>query len=263
MEKKKNQRKKKEGCWPKSCTLTTFLKVLQGPCFFHLLETNLSSGQGLPQFYLLSEVVPLKGVKDGGFTLLWHDNWLEGRAPKDIWPNLFNDCNFPWITIRQFVNGLNFHDSFFRSDWSSESSSFFISIPDCISNQEDLYIQKLEVNANFSVRSFYKFLIDGGLRSGLSSMFWHYVCPFKISMFSWLASEDKILTLLITLQIPVSFVIKALSQQITFYLTVNSQLEFGLSSSNPFTYFLGLIQLLRSRDLGLCPQIFNITFFVV
>lgn len=39
-------------------------------------------------------------MKNGDSTLLWYDNLLDGRAPKDLWPELFNDCNFPWVLIK-------------------------------------------------------------------------------------------------------------------------------------------------------------------
>lgn len=40
-----------------------------------------------------------KTVKNDNSTLLWFDNWLEGRAPKDLCLDLFNDCNLPWVTV--------------------------------------------------------------------------------------------------------------------------------------------------------------------
>lgn len=73
-------------------------------------------------------------VKNGDSTLLWFDNWLEGCAPKDLWLDLFNDCNFPWITIKQFVQDSPSHEIFFCTTTFSESLSFWSSIPNCSSN---------------------------------------------------------------------------------------------------------------------------------
>ncbi|XP_039120377.1 uncharacterized protein LOC120256778 [Dioscorea cayenensis subsp. rotundata] len=53
----------------------------------------------------------------------------------------------------------------------------------------------LEKCGTFTVKSFYKFLIDGGTRSPLYPLFWKIRCPSKITLLSWLAGEDKILTL--------------------------------------------------------------------
>lgn len=48
---------------------------------------------------------------------------------------------------------------------------------------------------SFTVKYFYKFLIDGGMRSPLYTKFWKIWCPIKISLFWWLVWDDKILTL--------------------------------------------------------------------
>lgn len=56
-------------------------------------------------------------------------------------------------------------------------------------------IWKLESNIIFFVRSFYKFLIDGRMCSDLYLQFWKVHCRSKISLFCWLVSDDKILTL--------------------------------------------------------------------
>ncbi|XP_039140503.1 uncharacterized protein LOC120277716 [Dioscorea cayenensis subsp. rotundata] len=66
------------------------------------------------------------------------------------------------------------------------------SIPECSSSQEDLYIWTLERNCSFSVRSFYKFLVDGGLRTPLYPSFWKVDCPSKVTLFCWLANDNKI-----------------------------------------------------------------------
>lgn len=56
-------------------------------------------------------------------------------------------------------------------------------------------IWNLESNRIFSVHSFYKYLIDGGMRNDLYPQFWKVDCPSKIFLFCWLANDDKILTL--------------------------------------------------------------------
>lgn len=92
-------------------------------------------------------------VKNGDSTLLWFDNWLEGCAPKDLWLDLFNDCNFPWITIKQFVQDSPSHEIFFCTTTFSESLSFWSSIPNCSSNQDDMKICNLESNRTFTICS--------------------------------------------------------------------------------------------------------------
>lgn len=41
-----------------------------------------------------------KTVQNSATTLCWYDNWLEGKAPKDLWPDLFSNCTIPWASIR-------------------------------------------------------------------------------------------------------------------------------------------------------------------
>lgn len=48
---------------------------------------------------------------------------------------------------------------------------------------------------SFSVKSFYNFLNDGGLRCPVAKFFWRNFCPRKINLFNWLAWKNRILTL--------------------------------------------------------------------
>lgn len=117
------------------------------------------------------------------------------EPPKDIWPNLFNDCNFPWKTVKQFTQDLPSHEILFRTATLSKRLPFLPFIPNCSSNHEDLKIWNLENSKNLSVCSFYKYLIDGCLQSALYPQFWKTECPSKISFFCQLASEDRILNI--------------------------------------------------------------------
>lgn len=54
---------------------------------------------------------------------------------------------------------------------------------------------KLTGNYSFSVKSFYNFLNDGGLRCSIVRFFWRNSCPKKINIFNWLGWKNKILTL--------------------------------------------------------------------
>lgn len=78
---------------------------------------------------------------------------------------------------------------------TNDSSSTLQSLPDCSSTQDDVFTWTLESKRSFSFRFFYKFLMDGGLQSPLYPNFWKVDCPSKITLFYWLASENKISTL--------------------------------------------------------------------
>lgn len=148
-------------------------------------------------------------------------------------------------------------------------SSLLGAIPDYSSDQEDFYTWTLEKCGSFSAKSFYKFLIDGGMRSPLYSQFWKTRCLSKISLFCWLAWEDKLLTLtnlfkknviLKMPQIHAFFVIEPQISWTTYSLIMISQNKLGPSYKFlKFTHFL--IPPLRFGLLGLLPFTLRIEFF--
>lgn len=113
----------------------------------------------------------LKTVNNGANTLLWFDKWHSTQALKDLWPLLFNDCTTPWITVSHFFQHLNMPENLFHTATLTDLFSLLGAIPDCSSDQTDLINWSLEKKGIFSVKSFYKFLIDGGVHNSLYSQF--------------------------------------------------------------------------------------------
>lgn len=105
------------------------------------------------------------------------------------------DCTSPSITLRQFTLLLNFQENFFQTASVDDLTTILNTIPDCSDDQEDFYTWSLEKNGTFTVKSFYNFLIDGGLCSQLCSQFWKTQSPNKITLFCWLVKETKFLLL--------------------------------------------------------------------
>ncbi|XP_039118169.1 uncharacterized protein LOC120254088 [Dioscorea cayenensis subsp. rotundata] len=64
-----------------------------------------------------------------------------------------------------------------------------------LSNENDGKSWILSTNGRFSVKTFYNFLNDGGLRCHKTPVILKSVCPKKINLFNWLAWDNKILTL--------------------------------------------------------------------
>ncbi|XP_039138867.1 uncharacterized protein LOC120276209 [Dioscorea cayenensis subsp. rotundata] len=111
--------------------------------------------------------------------------------------------NCGWAKII-YINYLNRSPTGVLSYTPPRNKSFFwagvipalLPFRSCIKlNQDDSPNWVLEKNGKFTVKSFYKFLIDSGLYSPLYSHFWKTRSPSKITLFCWLAGEDKILTL--------------------------------------------------------------------
>ncbi|XP_039115891.1 uncharacterized protein LOC120251437 [Dioscorea cayenensis subsp. rotundata] len=136
-----------------------------------------------------------KSIRNGSSTSLWSDRWHDGLRLKDCWPDLFNDCTAPWITIRQFTQYLNNPELLFPTSTPNMLSALLENIPDCSQTQDDVHTWTLDKSGTITIKSFYKFLIDGGTRSSLYLLSWKNHCPSKITLFCWLAGEDKILTL--------------------------------------------------------------------
>lgn len=67
--------------------------------------------------------------------------------------------------------------------WRKSNDLNFSRVPDCSSSDEDTCIWTLENKSSFSVRSFYKFLIDGGTQTPLYLNYWKVDWPNKITLF--------------------------------------------------------------------------------
>lgn len=70
-----------------------------------------------------------------------------------------------------------------------------IAIMSCPNSIKDVKRWTLAANGIFSVRTFYNFLNDGGLRCRWTATVLKGPYPKKINLFNWLAWDNKILTL--------------------------------------------------------------------
>lgn len=184
-----------QGCWSKIIRLNYLSTGPPGPLFHSPPRNKSFFWAGITPFLPAFRACTAKSVHNGASTFFWFDNWLGSRAPKDIWPDLFDNCLSPWITIRHLLQHTSDPEPLFREVPIVALQPLLQSLPDCSSPLEDESAWTLEKNCSFSVRSFYNFLVDGGMRSPLSSSFWKVDCPSKVTLFCWLASDNKILTL--------------------------------------------------------------------
>lgn len=131
------------GCWSKIIHYNCLNKEPIG-LMFHLPPWNKSYfWAGITPIFPSFKLCTSKIVKNRDSTLLWYDNWLQGRAPKNLCPYLFNDCNFTGITIKQFTQDLSSSENFFRTSNHLESLLFLSSIPHCSRNYVDLKIWRM------------------------------------------------------------------------------------------------------------------------
>ncbi|XP_039113709.1 uncharacterized protein LOC120249266 [Dioscorea cayenensis subsp. rotundata] len=130
-------------------------------------------------------------VKGGSSTLFWLDNWVEGRAPADIWPHLFESSRDKEGTVRDL---LNMELAFPFGDFPREGS-LITTFRLQNSTIKDGRHWKLSSNGMFSVKSFYQFLNDGGLHCRRTPSILKGGCTRKVNLFNWLTWDNKILTL--------------------------------------------------------------------
>ncbi|XP_039136185.1 uncharacterized protein LOC120273588 [Dioscorea cayenensis subsp. rotundata] len=130
-------------------------------------------------------------VENGESTLLWLDNWYNGGAPKFFWRDEFLHSTSPFATVREVIWDLP--SDAMRTD--PVLCSTLSKIQSATREQPDKKTWKLSANGSFFVKSFYKFLIDRGLRCEVTPIIFKGFVPRKIAAFAWLVWNRKILTL--------------------------------------------------------------------
>lgn len=130
-------------------------------------------------------------VNSGTETLFWKDRWLAGSAPMYIWPEEFLTTPNPNGTIRDFLALLHQHPFSEDRECRTLGERLQMSVDVRLDNKR----WKLTGKGAFSVKSFYNFLNDGGLRCLIARFFWRKPCPKKVNLLNWLVWKDRILTL--------------------------------------------------------------------
>lgn len=143
---------------------------------------------GLPAFQSCTSPF----IHNGRGTLVWLDKWVDNRAPAQLWPDIFRRAEKPLGSIFDLVHLT--HERWF----TEENASLGSSVAQLISRQghrQDSRSWVLTTNGSFSVKSFYNFLMHGGIRCSVTNVIWKGCCPKKISLFSWLVWDYSVPTL--------------------------------------------------------------------
>ncbi|XP_039126955.1 uncharacterized protein LOC120263117 [Dioscorea cayenensis subsp. rotundata] len=133
----------------------------------------------------------LQSVNSGTTTLFWKDRWVDGQAPMYIWPDEFRRTSSPDGTVCDLLP--LFEETPFNANPVLADLRVRLRRP--LGDLGDKKWWTLTGNGSFSVKSFYNFLNDGGLRCPVADFFWRQLCPKKINIFNWLAWKNKILSL--------------------------------------------------------------------
>ncbi|XP_039120732.1 uncharacterized protein LOC120257303 [Dioscorea cayenensis subsp. rotundata] len=131
-------------------------------------------------------------VVNGESTLFWLDNWMEGCAPRFRWGDEFrlaaNSCRTIKEILGNLLSGDMSQDPLLIAARSNLS-------PSSGTGDQDQKSWKLTVDGFFTVKSFYRFLIDRGKRCKITPLILECFVPRKISVFCWLVWDKKILML--------------------------------------------------------------------
>lgn len=113
-------------------------------------------------------------------TLFWKDGWLDGCAPMNLWPDIFRASHYPNGTIHELIPYLD-EPPFIGNMLINQIRA---SMHPHDSRAADRKRWICCENGLFSVKSFYSFLTDGGLRCPVARFFWRGGCPKKINLFN-------------------------------------------------------------------------------
>lgn len=117
-------------------------------------------------------------IWSGSESLFRKDRWLCGRAPMNLWPELFsnsNDQNAMFKDLEHWLGELPFC-------FDEKIISFQGERMTGSREERDAKWWTLNNNGLFSVKSFYNFLNDGGMRCHVAKVIWKSSCPRKINI---------------------------------------------------------------------------------
>lgn len=147
------------------------------------------------QLFRVSTVVT---IGDGRKASFWKSSWLEGRAPMDIAPGLYN---LAWRKNRK-VRGELQDQSWTRGLWrmsTLDEMAEFVLLWDLVqqvslNEQEDQISWRWTANAAYSSKSAYLVQFNGSYGSFQGNYIWKAHAEGKHKFFAWQLIQSKILT---------------------------------------------------------------------
>jgi hypothetical protein len=134
-------------------------------------------------------------IGDGRRTFFWTDWWIRDRPIKEMFPDLFNICVNPNLTVAAALDSgeLNI---VFRHALNPEGRRQWIELGTLIdsivlSNSKDKVIWHLESSGKFSVQSLYSKLSQGASIAYHKDA-WTAKVPLKIKIFAWQLILDRL-----------------------------------------------------------------------
>lgn len=137
-------------------------------------------------------------IGNGCRAKFWESAWLQGRAPRDLAPNLYKLAWRKNLTVREELQNLNWTRGLWRMttiDQMAELIGLWGLLLDVhLNDQEDVIKWKWTVDGNYSAKSAYNVQLKGSYCSFDSKAIWGARVQGKHRVFAWLLVQSKILT---------------------------------------------------------------------
>lgn len=136
-------------------------------------------------------------VGNGESIRFWEDRWLGDKSLKENFPRLYNLCFDKSKSIKQ-ISDKGLEAVQFRRTLYTDSLELWNHIKECcaqvvLSTQRDTIKWTLSKNGIYTVKSYYRHMIETGLKCPHAFM-WKTRMPPRVKVFMWLALRNSILT---------------------------------------------------------------------
>jgi len=130
----------------------------------------------------------------------WKDLWLQDSCLSSCFPQLFLAAKHQDCTVASQYNArsrrwnIKVHRPL-NDQQKREEQSLLRLLPQSLSPRKDKAKWRFDSSGKFTVKSFYNFLIDGGLQCPIATNLWQTPVPLKVRIFLWMALKNKISTM--------------------------------------------------------------------
>nr|XP_034574493.1 uncharacterized protein LOC117838539 isoform X1 [Setaria viridis] len=147
------------------------------------------------QLFRVSTVVT---IGNGHTTQFWNSSWLDGKAPRDIAPNLYDLAWRKHKTVHEEIIEHNWTRGLWRMNSVTEMEEFLL-LWDSVQNitlndQPDAIAWRWSANGEYSAKTAYLAQFRGSYCTFQPTAIWRAQTEGKHRFFTWLLLQNRILT---------------------------------------------------------------------
>ena len=135
-------------------------------------------------------------IKSGAQTRFWKDVWIGETALKTQFPRLYQCCADPEISVEHALTSTGGQLTFRRTLGPREMEEWRLLLEQLSNVQleegRDELTWCFEKSGQYSTKSLYQFMANGGVSDPLLSSIWKCRVPLKIQIFMWMTFRDSI-----------------------------------------------------------------------